>query len=412
MDRLKQFRRFSASHRKRVLDREGITTDQFRGYGRGDKSRVLQDAFSAHPAQNLDISAPLTPEALDREINSQVRLKYHPVEQQYNQQLTDSRQTDTNIDAWYGDYLKTLGAAQAGSAKFYQDMAGGDVAVPGAVPGDEASQAAANRATLQNEMNSALKAQGAGANDVYGQQGANAQLAKIGYHQDQTKQRKTIGQSIADLDLEKGDYANQLRSTARDSERQYGLEASAFNLDTQKENDQVTTDLASIDAKKHTLITSGPFAGFTHVQVTHMSDSEKSKLRAKPHGAQNRITSGAFAGYTQSELNDLNPDERSALVHDYRNHKSPNGKKPYTQTQYDGFDNQWSTGLQALRDHNAGSVADLTDPATAGGYGVDANIAQALVYWKQHGAHLTPQMKKLLKRHHVKFKDDGYKGIG
>lgn len=418
-NRLKRFGKWSDEHQQSILDRVNVSEGDFDNYSRARKRRVLNRAL-AHAKGDADTPTPTVgADPLKDAVDSAVRLKYQPAERQYNQQVADSTQMDTNIDAWYQDYLNTLSGVQKQSQDFYGAVAGQQQPVPTAVPGDEASMAAANRATLANSVTKVIAGQGANMNALYGGQMADSKLAKIGYHQDEDKERKTIKQQLADLALEKGDYANSYRQDLLDKAHQSQLEDAAFNLDKDKLAVSAGYDPYTGKPIPQTpdVVTSGPFAGYSKDEIAGMSAGEKARLKKKSKSPDSTITSGAFAGYTQGDLRKMTPKQKSALVNEF---KRTGGKKTSKDKsdKYRANDNAWTTGLAALREDHSLTMNDLiAPPGAAGGYGIPADIAEALIYWAnpkhpKKGGHLTPELKRRLKKLHVHFRDDGYKGIG
>lgn len=388
-NRLERFREWSPSHRAAVLDAIGLNDSEFKGYDRSRRRTVLDRALNEYKNRdNPDyLTRPLTPQDARSEVNAGVNLKYGEAEK-------DARAMGGKVDAWYGDYLKTLQGAQANTQNFVTQMAGADVAVPQVTdPADVGQQAAANRAVLMNSMNSALKGQGAGMAALYGNQAANSDLAKIGWQQ----------QAVADLtDLlkEKGSYATELGADIRDREHTKQLERAAYNLDQRKVDLDAAADANEILANGYT---KEQWAGFDPKKRRRITLADKLAGKGSSKAAE-----GDNFGYTDKKWSKMSRKQKLNAKAEWERAGDKNGPTQGEKSNRRKNDNSWTVALNALRGDGGKSLSliDLTV-----GYEIPADLAQAALYWRDNGAHLTTDLAQKLKTLGVKYTDDGFKGI-
>lgn len=219
-NRLKRFRKWDPTHKADTLDAIGVDFKDFRNYGDARKRAVLNralDTVKKNRAEADDptvLTQPLTPERLNREMESAVRLKYGDEERQVNQQLTGTSQ-------WYDQYRAALAKARTDTAALYQGANLG-VANPQVTdPNDPGQMAAANRASVQNAFSGLMQQQGANMTDDYDLMTANTRLSQAGWEKDFRDQ-------LVALAKEKGDFRTVYRADARDKERSYSLENRAL----------------------------------------------------------------------------------------------------------------------------------------------------------------------------------------
>lgn len=410
-NRLKRFGHWSDDHQQRVLDRIGVSTGDFANYSGSRQRRVLNRALAKGGSTGGAEAPTVAIDPLKSAVDAAVNLKYRPAEREYNTQLTDSAQQDTNIDAWYQNYLNTLQGVQGQSADFYKSMAGADVPVPTAVPGDEASMAAANRAALANSMNSVIKGQGANMNALYGGQMADSQLAKVGWHQDEEKQRKDTRTKLGDLLLEKGDYANTYRQDLLDKQHQQQLEDSAFGLDKQKAltaagydpfTGEKIPDPKNSEVNKY---------GYSNKRWKSMPQAQRTKIIKNFTKSSSGNKPGDHYGYTDKQWAKMSHGQKvnAKAQWDKAGKKNTSGGLTAAATRTNR--NAWSSALQYLRDN--GVNAQTTVGEIQSNAKVPFDIAQAALYWGNHGAKLSSTLIKALRKLGINVADDpAYKGQG
>lgn len=194
------------------------------------------------------VTAPLTPRTLKRETKAAVRLRYGQEESALRGQVRASGQQQRNITDWYGQYQQAVEHARNATAEGYANAAAqigqtantsqasdqtarqqmiakmqADAASRGATvdPTIAATgqQAEASRRTGLDEQQAATVRTGANQNAYLADVGRIGVGRTVQAHEQETSRKRAIKTQLAGLKGEKGDYAVQYRTNARNTER-------------------------------------------------------------------------------------------------------------------------------------------------------------------------------------------------
>lgn len=213
--------------------------------------------------QPFDLTAPLTRQAFRAELRAAQGLQFGPQDRQIAAERRISDQQLVNTGSYYDDYLRMAEQAQQRGQAGYQQAAGNIRSATAAA----GVQANAQNARLSEQANTAAAKLGAAANPEIDalalraaqarQAAGNAQAglvdalgatnnaymadrtrvgagAKMQALRDEQGNRRKVESAARDLAAEKGRFRVDFRRQAREGERRYALERSAFGLDQLK----------------------------------------------------------------------------------------------------------------------------------------------------------------------------------
>jgi hypothetical protein len=213
------------------------------------------------------------------------------------------------------------------------------------------------RNTNQSAFANLLGAQGQAQNSYFGGLQTAGSAAELG-------QKSRIGQEQAGVATDKGLYKSQYVTDAKDTERKYGLERSAFGLDVAKANADAQQGAAKIKtdraksrqaakdkqaqrkatsrSERNSVITSGPFAGLTHGQVRQLSPQDKQKridAAAKPKGKGGGLTPAQRRAAQEKVTKARTRIETATQLYDsYRKQPGKRNGKPALPTPADTYE--------------------------------------------------------------------------
>jgi hypothetical protein len=178
-----------------------------------------------------------------------------------------------------------------------------DAASRGATVDPALLQGDANAANVRNTNQAAfanlLSSQGQAQNSYFGGLQAAGSAAELG-------QRQRVSQEQQGLATDKGLYKSQYVTDARDMERKYGLERSAFGLDVAQEQNKVAT-----------------------ARAQRKATSRNQKRQIKATARQNAETVNKY-GYTNKAWHGLSTGRRQSII---RKFDKTGGKKGLTPAQ-------------------------------------------------------------------------------
>lgn len=183
------------------------------------------------PAQ---LTQPLTPALLDKEIQAQTRIKYGGAEKALQDETRVSDAMHPRIDSWWGDYQAQIQRAR-------QEQQQANLAAQGQVEQNVQRDTASSDSPEARQALLARQQQGRSYGSLIAGQGANQQvglseqdritgLRKVQAHTDEDSRRRAIVAKLGALKGEEGDFGVSLRRDARASERNLLLQREALGL--------------------------------------------------------------------------------------------------------------------------------------------------------------------------------------
>lgn len=218
------------------------------------------------------------------------------VQTTYGPQEDAIKQQQTNIPAYYQDYLNTIASLQARVNSEYTGLQGTSGSAEaaqgntGGLQGADATAAAASRQRVSQAVSGALSAsqgQQVGALGQMGAQGAAAKLQKLQNLSDQLKQLKT----------QEGSFAQDFLDKRKQTELQNALTIGQLGNAQQKESDTVKTANAKIkSSEKQTAARDATSTANTNSRLTSSEQQTEARLTAAAkQGALNRADKDKLA---------------------------------------------------------------------------------------------------------------------
>lgn len=372
-------------------------------------ARHQQDAAAVRAVGGRDLTAP--PDALQayKAANASADLQYGP-------QLQAAQQLQTNLPAWYSDYLARVAGYASTAQKLAQPAIDQSAAFqnntataipagidPNSVAGQQAQQAAQGRAALAQLGTDALKTNAQSTQAYFGG------LQAAGAHELPQAQTAATN-AVAQAQTQRGNAVTSYLTTARQNAQNYAIARGTLNLnsDKAKADSLVAAGYDPTTGKKlppkddDKLVTSGAFAGLTNKQVRQLDPTTKTQMRdafnKKSTAPEKPYSSGAFAGMTPSQLARHSRSWIQQQIDDYtkRQHaaattpKPPNAETRYEQDFYAKY---------GVKPASTQAVGNAQDAIKAGG----STVAQI----RASNPHLTrEQVAQLLLSGQPAVKDD------
>lgn len=299
--------------------------------------------------QQYDWSNPLTPTQVKSAVQSAVSAKYGAPESDLNTQIGQSQQTaNTDIPAWYQQYITALQTAQGQASQAYASAQ--QQITPAASTGDPVADAAnAQRAALANSFQGMQRTIGANTTTNLGNQIAQVPYLQIGSQQQQGQKTTDLQRQLSNMKQESGDYGNTVLQDLRQGQQTYSTNLAgataaeaAAGVKTTEDRDPRTGLLYSQEANYTPAQINDAAKGFTDATTPPKAPPKDT--------SQNR--SAQYYGHTQAQYNAASP----ATIRKWKTQwESTNGKGKTAKPKYTPNE------LNTIRTKSSGELSKAQD---------------------------------------------------